>query len=63
MASMARRIKELEEQLGTALPSGHRHTSSTCSDRRHRGSERSTGGDQYMEQVVDSEDFLTAVSR
>jgi hypothetical protein len=64
---MARRSKELEEQLGirkkegAALPSSHRHASSNRLGRRDGRSDRSTGGDHYMDQVVDSEVFLTAV--
>jgi hypothetical protein len=43
-----------------ALPSSHQHASSARSDRRDGGSERSAGGDLYMEQVVDSMAFLAA---
>jgi hypothetical protein len=45
---MAKRIKELEEQLGirekeeAALPSSHRHASSTRSNRGDSGSSRPT---------------------
>jgi hypothetical protein len=66
IASMAKRIKELEEQLGirkregAALPSSHRHASATRSDHGDGGSNRPTRTDQYMDQVVDSEAFLTA---
>jgi hypothetical protein len=65
-ASMAKRIKELEEQLGirkkeaAVLLSSHRHASSTHSDRGDGGSNRPRRTDQYMDQVVDSEAFLTA---
>jgi hypothetical protein len=66
---MAKRIKELEEQLGirkkegAALPSSHRHASLTLSDRGDGGSNRPTRTDQYMDQVVDSEAFLIAAFR
>jgi hypothetical protein len=66
---MAKRIKKLEEQLGiskkegAALPSSHRHASSTRSDRGDGESNRPMRTDQYMDQVVDSEAFLTAAFR
>jgi hypothetical protein len=65
-ASMARRIRELEEQLGirkkegAALPSSHRHASSTRSDREEGGGKKPTRTAQCMDQVVDGEAFLTA---
>jgi hypothetical protein len=68
-ASMVRRIKELEEQLGirkkegAVLPSSHRHASSTRSDRGDGRSNRPTRTDQYMDQVVDSEAFLIVAFR
>jgi hypothetical protein len=63
---MDRRIRELEEQLGirekegATLPSSHRHASTTRSNRGDGGSSRPTETDQYMDQVVDNEAFLTA---
>jgi hypothetical protein len=63
---MARMIRELEEQLGirkkegAAPPSSHRHASSTRSDRGDGGGNKPTRTDQNMDQVVDSEAFLTA---
>jgi hypothetical protein len=50
-ASLAKRIKELEEQLGirkkngAALPPSHRHASSIRSDRGNGGSNRPTKTD------------------
>jgi hypothetical protein len=66
---MTIRIRELEEQLvirkkeGAALPSSHRHPSSTRSDRGDGGSNRPTRADQYMDQIIDSEAFLTTAFR
>jgi hypothetical protein len=68
-AAMAKRIKELEEKLrngsaeATAPSSSHRHASSTRSGRGDGRSNRPTGTDQYIDQVVDSEAFLTAAFR
>jgi hypothetical protein len=63
---MAKRTKELVEQLGirkkegAALPSGHRHPSLTRSDRGDGGGNSPARTAQDMDQVVDSETFLTA---
>jgi hypothetical protein len=43
---------------GTEPSSSHQHTSSTCSNRGDERSNRLTGADQYMDQVVDCETFL-----
>jgi hypothetical protein len=65
-AAMAKRIKKLEERLeirskeGTAPSSSHQHASSTRSNRGDGRSNRPTGADQYMDQVVDCETFLAA---
>jgi hypothetical protein len=68
-ASMVKRTKDLEEQQGirkkegAALPSSHRHASATRSDREDGGSSRPTRTDQYINQIVVSEAFLTASFR
>jgi hypothetical protein len=63
---MFKRIKELEERLrirseeGIEPSSRHQHASSTRSNRGDGRSNRPTGADKYMDQIVGCEAFLLA---